>query len=64
MADLKKKTTQDLKKMLVEKREDERKFRFDISGTKKTNVREGSNARKEIARIKTELRIREIEGNK
>ena len=60
MADLKNKSPKDLEKMLVEKREALRAFRFGISGSKTRNVKEGSALRKEIARLMTELRKREI----
>ena len=46
--------------MLNEKRETLRKFRFGSSGSKSKNVKEGSNVKKEVARILTELRIREM----
>lgn len=59
MKDLKKKSDTDLQKLLAERREDARKFRFDISGSKIKDVREGNNARKDVARILTELRSRE-----
>lgn len=58
MKDLKKKTVKDLEKMLAERREDARKFRFDISGSKIKDVREGNNARKDVARLLTELNAR------
>ncbi len=60
MKDLKKKTDKELEKMLAERREDRRKFRFDISGSKIKDVREGNNARKDVARILTELRSRAL----
>ena len=60
MADLKKKTEKELIKTLGEKRESLRNFRFDTTGTKIKNVKEGVNTRKDIARILTELRAREI----
>jgi len=60
MKDLNKKTEKDLHKMLNEKRETLRKFRFGSSGSKSKNVKEGSNVKKEVARILTELRIREM----
>lgn len=53
MKELVKKTVQDLTKMLREKEESLRMFRFAISGSKTRNVREGRMLRKEIARIHT-----------
>ena len=62
MTDLKGKTIEDLKKDLAENRSDVRGFRFNISGAKVKDVKEGSNKKKDIARILTELRKRELEG--
>ena len=58
MADLKGKTDAALVKALNDKREALRKFRFSISGSKTRDVKEGRNARKEIAQILTELQSR------
>ena len=55
MKDIKKKSDTELKKALYEKRKDLRVFRFSIAGSKTKNTKEGSSARKEIARILTEL---------
>ena len=60
MTDLRKQSTDDLRKTLTEKREALRAFRFGGAGSRTRNVREGRNLRKEIARILTELRSREI----
>ena len=60
MKDLNKKTEKDLHKMLAEKREALRGFRFGTSGSKSKNVKEGQNIRKDIARILTELKTREL----
>jgi len=59
MKNLENKTEKDLQKILVEKRETLRSFRFGSSGSKTKNVKEGNNTRKDIARILTELRERE-----
>ncbi|OHA92248.1 MAG: 50S ribosomal protein L29 [Candidatus Zambryskibacteria bacterium RIFCSPLOWO2_02_FULL_51_21] len=45
----------DLVKALYEQREILSKFRFGAAGSKTRNVKEGQAARKEIARIMTEL---------
>lgn len=58
MTDLTKKTEKELLKMLSEKREAVRAFRFDTTGTKVKNVKEGANVKKDIARILTELHSR------
>ncbi len=53
--ELKAKTPADLSKMLAEKREARRVFRFGGAGAKTKNVREGRAIRKDIARILTAL---------
>ena len=58
MATHKEKSNKDLIKMLNEKREELRKFRFGISGSKTRDVKEGKNSRKEVAQILTELNSR------
>ncbi len=45
----------DLAKALYEQREIVRNFRFGAAGSKTRNVKEGAHAKKEIARIMTEL---------
>lgn len=55
MKELKKKTEKELEKMLNDKREALRVFRFGMSGSKLKNVKEGHNLRVEIARILTTL---------
>jgi ribosomal protein L29 len=54
----------ELKKSLTDKREALRAFRFGAAGSRSRNVREGRNLRKEIAKILTELRSREISNTK
>ena len=61
MADLKGNKIEDLKKELAEVRSEVRGFRFNISGAKETDVKEGRNKKRHIARILTELRRRELE---
>lgn len=60
MHEFQNKTDSDLKKILAEKREAIRKFRFDVAGSKIKNVKEALALRKEVARILTVLRAREI----
>ena len=50
----------ELKKLLSDKREALRTFRFQSAGTHARNVREGRTIRKEIAQILTEMRAQEI----
>lgn len=58
MTDFKKKSVKDLEKLLKDKREELRSFRFANAGSHTRNVREGRNTRKEIAQILTELNSR------
>lgn len=60
MDNLQKKNEQDLAKIIVEKQEGIRTFRFALSGSKTRNVREGRALRKDVARLKTELNSRTI----
>ncbi len=55
MSEFKDKTEKDLIKLLAEKAEAMKNFRFGIAGSKVRNVREGRGLRKDIARIETEL---------
>ena len=55
MKDLINKTEKELARMLVEKREALRVFRFSMAGGKIKNLKEGQNLKKEIARIMTLL---------
>ena len=58
MKELRKKSVRDLEKLLKEKREELRAFRFSSAGSRTRNVREGRTTRKEIAQILTELNAR------
>ena len=58
MSELKGKKTEDLAKLIEEKREALRMFRFGLSGSKVKNLKEGMHLKKEIARLMTELRNR------
>jgi ribosomal protein L29 len=53
MKELLKKTDAELTKLVLEKREALRAFRFGISGSKVKNIKEGRTIRKEIARMLT-----------
>jgi ribosomal protein L29 len=55
MTDISNKTQADLTKMIAEKREILRVFRFGGAGAKTKNVKEGRTVRKDIARIMTAL---------
>lgn len=58
MATVKNKSDIDLQKLLIEKQEALRNFRFSIAGTKTRNVKKGRTTKREIARILTELNAR------
>jgi ribosomal protein L29 len=60
MKEFKNKTPQDLNKLIAEKREVLRDFRFGSSGAKTKNVKLAMTTKKDIARIMTELSIRKI----
>lgn len=55
MEELKKKTENELKLILKEKKEGLRVFKFAMSGAKVKNLKEGSKLKKDIARIMTLL---------
>ncbi len=56
--ELKKLSDKELAKLLAEKRAAVRQFRFDVTGSKVKNIKEGGNSRKTVARIVTELSSR------
>ena len=64
MKELRKKSDEDLQKMLRDKKHALQNFRFDISGANVKNVREVQNLRKGIARIMTELTARKFTTSK
>ncbi|HEY4487874.1 MAG TPA: 50S ribosomal protein L29 [Candidatus Paceibacterota bacterium] len=55
-----KETIESLQKMIADKREALRVFRFEGEGSRRRNVREARTLRREIARIMTELNARNI----
>jgi len=57
--ELQKKNIAELDKLLKEKRESLRAFRFNNAGGKVKNIREGRNLRKDIAQILTERKVKE-----
>lgn len=54
--ELKSKSADEVAKMLTERRLALKNFRFNISGSKAKNIREGRNIRKDVARLLTFLR--------
>ncbi len=63
MSELSRKTDQDLRKTLFEKRHLLREFRFGAAGSRVRNTREGRHLRRDIARILTEMRKRHSESS-
>ncbi len=61
MTETKKRTSQEIGKLVAENRGKLQAFRFAMAGSKTKNVKEGRNLRKEIARLLTELRKRKSE---
>jgi ribosomal protein L29 len=55
MKEITNKTPSDLDRLLTEKKEALRAFRFSSAGAKTKNVKEGRGVRKDIARIMTEM---------
>jgi ribosomal protein L29 len=58
MKEIKNKNEADLRKLLNEKQEALRSFRFGVAGSKVRNVKEGRMIRRDIARILTEINMR------
>lgn len=58
MKDIKKQSDKELAKLLSEARAAVRQFRFDVTGSKVKNIKEGANAKRIVARILTELSLR------
>ena len=59
--EIREKNDKDLAKLLLEKRVLLRNFRFGIAGSRTRDVKEGKNARRDVARILTELKSRKSE---
>ncbi len=60
MTTFEKHSVEDLQKLIADKREALRTFRFGGAGSRTRDVRSGRNLRKEIAQALTELKAREI----
>ncbi|MEX2514635.1 MAG: 50S ribosomal protein L29 [Candidatus Paceibacterota bacterium] len=60
MADFTKKTDKELEKLLEEKREALREQRFSLTSASGEDVRDMRESKKDIARILTELRSRDL----
>jgi ribosomal protein L29 len=57
MKEYQNKTTAEINKIVSEKREELRKFRFGNAGSKSKNVKEGRTIRKDIARALTAMSL-------
>lgn len=57
-ADIRKLSDKELAKALESGRAAVRQFRFDVTGSKVKNIKEGANAKKAVARILTEMNAR------
>lgn len=55
-----KKSDKDLQKLLIEKRAALQNFRFGVTGSNVANVKEGKTLKKDIARIMTALKQKEL----
>lgn len=64
MSEFKKQSIEDLRKLVADKRESLRTFRFEGAGSRSRDTREGRNLRKEVAQILTELRKRTLSNTK
>jgi len=58
--DFSKETVESLQKMITDKREALRVFRFEGEGSRRRNVREARTIKRDIARVMTELSTRKI----
>ncbi len=56
MTDIKNKTKAELLKLIDEKKEAIRNFRFGLAGSKTKNLRHGRNLRREIAQMMTAIK--------
>jgi len=61
MKEITTKTTADLSKLIAEKQESLRTFRFVTAGAKTKNVKEGRGIRKDIARMMTVISMKKNE---
>lgn len=64
MTEIIKKKDGDLEAFLAKLKEEERVFRFGMTGSSVKNVKESRTRRKDIARVKTEINRRLREGEK
>ena len=58
IAEIRKLSDKEMEKLLAEKQNEVKQFRFDITGSKAKNLKAGTNARKDVARLLTETNAR------
>jgi ribosomal protein L29 len=58
MNEIRKQSEKELAKLLGEARAAVRQFRFDVTGSKVKNIKEGANHKKTVARILTDMASR------
>lgn len=59
ITEIRKMSDKEMEKALVEKQAEVKQFRFDVTGSRVKNLKAGSNAKKAVARIMTELQARQ-----
>ncbi|KKU78164.1 MAG: hypothetical protein UY04_C0045G0006 [Parcubacteria group bacterium GW2011_GWA2_47_7] len=58
ITEIRKLSDKEIDKEIAVKRAEVKQFRFDITGSKAKNLKAGSNSRKDVARLLTELHSR------
>lgn len=58
ITEIRKMSDKEVEKELSAKRAEVKQFRFDVTGSKAKNLKGGANAKKAVARMLTELRMR------
>jgi ribosomal protein L29 len=56
--EIRKMSDKEVEKALTEQRAEVKQFRFDITGSKAKNLKAGANAKKAVARLLTEQKMR------
>lgn len=57
--EIRKMSDKEMEKALLEKQAEVKQFRFDITGSRAKNLKAGGNAKKAVARLMTEMRLRQ-----
>ena len=58
ITEIRKMSDKEMEKALLEKQAEVKQFRFDITGSRAKNLNAGGNAKKDVARMMTEIRAR------